>query len=111
MSKVYVVQIQQQWDDGRTTLLPKFDLRPAEKFGELVYLLGPDDVPFESEAAVTKLKERLDDITDDDFILLIGNPCFIGWACAIAAGRLGGKIKLLQWAKRDRDYRVVVVKI
>lgn len=108
MSKVYIVQMQHAWDASRTSKVPKFDLKPAEKFGELIYLLGPDDIPFNTERSSAKLKEGLQGITEDDFILLIGNPCFIGWACYIAGAILNGKIRLLQWAKRDGDYRVVM---
>lgn len=104
MNKVYVVQRQLRWDEERENLLPKFDLTPAEKFGELEYLLGPKDTPFTSEQVIKDLHHKLSYLSKDDYILLVGNPCLIGWAVAIASQYNNGVVRLLQWCNRTHTY-------
>ena len=97
--KVYIVQDQQKRRGGER--VPKFDFSPAEKFGELVFLLDPEVSPFEdSDAVVERLHAALRDFTSDDYLLLVGNPCFIGWATAIAAVFVHGPIQQLQFSSR-----------
>lgn len=109
MSKVYVVQRQLKWDDKREKLIPKFDLSSAEKFGELVYLLGPSASPFTPGPALNELREKMKGVTLDDYILLVGNPCLIGWAVAIACMKTNNVIRMLQWCNRSHEYREVSV--
>jgi hypothetical protein len=105
MSRVFVIQNQHRMNNG--TLQPKFDLQPAEKFGELHYLLSPTARPFSSEHVIGELRDKLRDITCEDYLLLIGNPILIGFAVAIASWITGGKIKVLQWDGKLRAYIAV----
>lgn len=104
MNKVYVVQHQMRWDDEKKDLVPKFDLHPAGKFGELSFLLSPTAGPFNARSIIAELKEKLAKYTPDDYLLLVGNPCLIGWVVALAAKVTGGRIKLLQWSGKDGGY-------
>lgn len=103
-NKVYVVQLQRRWDDSKTDLIAKFDLAPARKYGELVYLLSPTAGPFNSRSIIAELWDKLEDYTPNDHLLLIGNPCLIGWVMAIAAQITGGTVRLLQWNGKERGY-------
>jgi N-acetyl-beta-hexosaminidase len=49
----------------------------------------------------------LRDFSDDDYLLLIGNPVFIGWATAIAAAYNEGRVNLLMWSGKEKGYREV----
>lgn len=106
MSRVYVVQKQFKQDTGGN-LVPKFDLSTAEKYGELVFLLGPTAGPFNSKSVISELKEKLEDYTPDDYLLLLGNPCLIGWAAIVANAKAGGKMNLLQWSGKEQRYVVI----
>ena len=105
--KVYVVQCQMRWDGEKGSLVPKFDLAPAEVFGELVFLLSPSAAPFNSPPIIDELQRKLAGYDDDDHLLLVGNPCLIGMVVALAADANNGRVKMLQWSGRHQSYRVV----
>lgn len=101
--RVFAVQQPHRLSDDRSKLEPKFDLSPAEEYGELIYLLSPTANPFRPVPIVAELREKLSDFTARDYLLLIGNPCLIGWAVALAS-RVSPTIRLLQWSGRERRY-------
>ena len=103
-SVVYVVQKKMRWDNQRQELVVQYDLSSAEKYGPLEFLLGANAGPFNTESVVAQLLEGLRAYTDLDYLLLIGNPCLIGFATAIAAQRTGGKVQMLQWSGTQRSY-------
>lgn len=107
MSKVYVVQNPHRQVNGK--LVPTFNLDPAKKHGELVFLLSPSARPFQSEHVVGVLREGLKEYSSDDYLLLIGNPALIGMATAIAAHFNDGSVKLLQWDGVRGEYNAVSV--
>ena len=107
MSKVYVVQNQHRWDRDKQRFEPKFDLTPAEEFGELVYLLSPTAAPFRPEPIIQELREKLKDYQEGDHLLLVGNPVLIGFAVTVAADVNGGRVSLLQWSGKDQRYIAV----
>ena len=104
MSIVYVVQNQHRWDREANDFVPKFDLAPAAEFGRLEYLLPPPTGPFRPDSVIAELREKLQNFTDDDYLLLIGNPVLIGLATALAAAYNGGSVSLLQWSGKDQRY-------
>ncbi len=104
MSTVYVVQNQQQLSDQSGSLQPKFDFSSAAKFGEFVYLLSPTARPFSPKHVIGQLHEKLSAFTSTDYLLLIGNPCLIGFTVAIAAKYNKGRVRVLQWDGRRREY-------
>lgn len=103
MAVVYVVQRQLRYDSRRRGMVPRFDLEPARQHGRLEFLLGPDAGPGDPEGVLGALHERLRDATAEDFLLLVGNPCLIGWAAAIFAD-LTGRLNMLQWHTREKRY-------
>lgn len=104
MKKVYVVQNQHRWDANRNEFVPKFDLKAAEQYGELVFLLGPTASPFRPESIIEELQTKLATFTDQDSLLCIGNPLLIGWSTAIAADANEGRVASLQWSGKDQRY-------
>ena len=104
MAVVYVIQKQMRYDDRRKGLVSRFNLEPARQYGDLVFLLAATADPFNPEPVLEILRERLEPVTADDYLLLVGNPCLIGWATAIAADRTDGRVNLLQWHARERRY-------
>ncbi len=111
MPRVYVVQDQHKWDREAGRFVPKFDLSSAETFGELAYLLTPTAAPFRPEPVVDELRDKLVWFSDDDYLLLIGNPVLIGCAMAVAAQVNGGRVRVLQWSGKDQRYVPVLVNL
>lgn len=110
MSTVYIIQNQLIYRDGRWS--PKFDFIPAQEFGRLVYLLDPKTNQSDPQRVIEALHEQLRHYTVEDYLLLVGNPCLIGWATAIAAQHSeGAVVKMLQWSGKDRKYVPVVAKV
>lgn len=104
MSKVFVVQDAKWVDPKDGQLKPKFDFTPAAEFGELVFLLGSSASPFNLPPVLSELQERLKGITEDDYLLLVGNPVLLGLAVAIAADYNDGSITMLQWSGAKHAY-------
>lgn len=104
MSTVYIIQ-DQKWVDPETNQLrSKFNFEPAEKYGELEFLLKPSASPFDLEPVLKKLHSTLFNFTDNDFLLLTGNPVLMGLAVAIAADYNQGNVNMLQWSGAKQTY-------
>lgn len=97
-------------------LVPKFDLSEAALFGELTYLLGERARPWHGDpdrrlvinpAVLDEIQTAIGGFTDDDFLLLVGNPILIGIATRCAWEANAGRIKFLQWHGHDQRYMVV----
>lgn len=105
-SKVYVVQNQYKSTAGGN-LIPKFDLEPARVYGPLVFVLSPAADHGQPNKVIDELHIRLREMTKNDYLLLLGNPCLIGWCVAVASHYTGGLLKLLQWESRTKSYLAV----
>lgn len=107
---VYVVQSQQRFDHKIKKLVPKYpDLeKTASKFGKVVYLLSPSAAPWNSEAIVKELEEKLKNFGNDDHLLCIGNPVLIALS-AMVAWKLSedGNVNFLQWSGKEKSYLTV----
>jgi hypothetical protein len=104
---VYVVQNHASYNKNTGMMESRFDLSPAEKFGELVFLLSPITVPNNPVKVIAELREKLRNFSDEDHLLLIGNPCLIGFCVAVAADINEGKVSMLVYNGAQRVYRVV----
>lgn len=104
--RVFVVQNTLHKDEAGA-LVPRHDLTSASIHGELIELLGPSAKPFNSEPIVAELRRKLRDYSDADSILLVGNPCLIGFVVAIAAYHNHDRVRCLQWSGTRREYVVV----
>jgi|5_EtaG_2_1085323.scaffolds.fasta_scaffold04364_6 hypothetical protein len=94
MSTVYVIQDFGTWN-----------LTPALEFGNIKVLLpARRQIIFSSAPTVNRLRQELREITDDDYLLLSGDPAAIGVASAIVSDYLNGKLNLLKWDKQERMY-------
>lgn len=101
MSKVYVIQ-----ED------PKKNLTRAKEYGQLVILMPPNQVTFDSSFAVDMMEKKLKDFDyDEDFLLLVGDPVLIAIASAIVAGVTGGIFKVLKWDRLESDYNALDIDV
>ena len=77
----------------------------AEKYGELVLLLEYNrQIVLSSAPTVRTLKEKLKNFSDDDYLLLMGDPVAMGLACAIASDVNRGRIQCLKWDRMEFKY-------
>ena len=101
MGTVYIVQE-----------MPNHDIAPAMKFGEMKVLLPPyTQIAFSTAPTIRSLRIKLRHFSDDDFLLLTGDPVAIGLACSIAAAYNSGRYRVLKWDRRERMYIPVSIDI
>ncbi len=101
MPTVYVTQEQ-----------PKFNITPAMEFGEIKVLLPPGvDVYHSGGQVADQLKPKLSNYSDEDYLLLIGDPIGMCITCAVAGYWNNGKVKLLRWDRQEHKYIPVSVKL
>ena len=101
MAKVYVVQE----SPGKNVL-------GAADFGTIEILLSSDrQVTFSPGPTVHELNQKLQRFSDDDYLVLIGDPVAIGIACAVAANCNRGRLKVLKWDKQECRYYPIQVEL
>ena len=84
----------------------------AEKYGDLELLLPEgSQLVLSTAPTVRSLKSKLKDFSDDDYLLLMGDPSAIGIACAVASSNNRGRFKCLKWDKREYKYYPVEVNL
>jgi|TARA_R100001163_G_C5047524_1_gene184691 hypothetical protein len=87
------------------------NLLPAAEFGEVQFLLpATSNIMFAPAPTVNRLRYALKDFTEDDYLLLIGDPLAIGVATAVA-NQHARKIKFLKWDNRQYKYYPVEVEL
>lgn len=98
MPKVYITQA------------TPHDLASATKYGELVVILKQaKDQTFAPQPVLRFMKQGLKDFTDEDFLLLVGDPIAMALAVNAAAQANNGRVKLLKWSKKHECYYPVEV--
>ncbi len=70
----------------------------------MVELLSPNAKPFRLDPIVDELWTKLETFCDDDYIICIGNPILLSVTVAIAADVNGGRVHMLQWHGRRKEY-------
>lgn len=109
---VYAVQQQMTFSADSKQLVPRFpSIHKAEAWGRIVFLLSPSANPFSPETVIGDIHEALSGFSDDDHLLLIGNPVLIGMATTIAAYYNEGRAKFLQWSGKHQRYTEISAQI
>ena len=101
---VYAVQEPMRRDHASGEMVPAVDLRPAGQWGAIDILLPSSMHMVNTAPAVRTLRSKLRDFGDEDYILAVGSPGAIGAAVAVAANMNRGRVKMLQWEKREKGY-------
>jgi hypothetical protein len=105
MAKVYVVQVPKRRDFETGRMVPVVDISAAGKFGEMTQPLFPSNgVSFYTQNDVHAVRKLLKEYCDDDSILAVGDPAAIGLSMALAAEVNLGRVNVLRWDKRRREY-------
>ena len=105
---VYVIQ----HIAGSQAGTPKINIMGAQKYGDFKFLLPEfSQMIFSPGPLVYKLRQGLKNFTDDDHLLLTGDPALIGVACSIVSDITGGKYKLLKWDKQESKYYPIEINL
>ena len=92
--------------------MPNHDIAPAMRFGNLSVLLPSNtQIAFSTVPTVRLLKRKLRGFTDNDFLLLTGDPVAMGLASSIAAVYNSGRYRVLKWDRREHMYIPVNIDI
>jgi hypothetical protein len=84
---------------------PQHNIVSALDYGQIETILPPNaQIAFSVVPTVRRIQRKLEKFTDEDYLLLIGDPSAIGIACAVAASKNNGRFKCLKWDKRERRY-------
>jgi hypothetical protein len=106
VSRVFVVHQPTGRDRATGAIRPTMDLSPAREWGELRFILREWENPFtDFDATVAEVRRVLEgeQLSDADWLLLVGNPCLIGLVAAEAA-RITGGLRMLQWDRAQHRY-------
>ena len=105
---VYAVQEQLTFDPQIGMNVPRFStITKAENFGTLVYVHSPSAHPFDMPTVVANCHAALENFCDSDFLILVGNPILLAVTACVAAERNNGKVKFLQWSRKNEQYLIV----
>ena len=108
MNTVYIIQEL----PGTKIGTPKFNIMGAQKFGTLKTLLPEhSQIILSPGPLIFKLRKLLDKYTEDDYLLLTGDPAIIGVACSIASDITNGKYNLLKWDRQERKYYPIKINL
>ena len=105
---VYVIQELPGTKSGS----PKFNIMGAAKYGELKTLLPENSQIIMSPGPlIFKLRKLLKNFTEDDYLLLTGDPAIIGVACSIVSDINNGKFNFLKWDRQEKMYYPIRVNL
>ena len=91
---------------------PKINIMGASNYGNFKFLLPEfSQMIFSPAPLVYKLRQGLKNFTDNDHLLLTGDPALIGVACSIVSDITGGKYKLLKWDKQESKYYPISINL
>ena len=115
MSRVFVVQ-EPLRKEGDGSVGPRFDLRPLERYGEIIMLLGWSDLrpPVNERAVMRKLGdafEKYGGFGKDDYLVPTGHPAAIAMAALVAYDSAPLEVRLLVWDGKFRKYDVVTLNL
>ena len=91
---------------------PYINVLSAEEYGDIVVLFeSGQQIMFSPQPAIKKLRRKLKDFDDNDYLLMMGDPAAMGIACCIASDMNRGKFKILKWDKIQKKYYSVSINI
>ena len=82
----------------------------ARHYGKLVAVLPNEaQVVISATPILRKIQRTLTDFSQEDYLLLSGDPIIMGLCMMVASEKTNGRLKMLKWEKREKDYYEVNV--
>jgi hypothetical protein len=105
---VHVIQEIPGTKDGK----PKINIIGASQYGKLNFLLPElSQIIFSPGPLIFKLRQKLKNFSQKDYLLLTGDPAIIGVACSIVSDITNGRYNLLKWDKQERKYYPIEINL
>lgn len=108
--KVFLPKVVERYDGTAGALVPAFDFSAATRFGALVEVLKPEDNLTFLQRFIPKIKEALENFTEDDYFLAVGDPAVIA-ACSGIILKNQQSMKILKWDRKLRDYFITEIRL
>jgi hypothetical protein len=108
MPRVFVPQVPHKRIGNE--LVEAYDLTPAREFGEVVVLTGPSAKPW-TNSVLDEMSEKLLEVTEEDYILMVGSPVMCAIAVAYMSEELNGKVNFLQWDGLRKRYFPITISL
>lgn len=81
------------------------DITDATSFGDVEILLpAGEQASYSTQPTIRRMGRKLSMFTDNDYLLLAGDPAAIALAAALAARHNGGRFKMLKWDRQENKY-------
>jgi len=104
MSRVFVVQQPSFYNRKNSEWEQKYDLSPAERYGNLIVLLPPGNIPLgDLDDVVDTMDGMLQDFGPDDHLLTLGDPVAIAAAVMLASSYCSS-VSILKWDRIWGEY-------
>lgn len=110
LPKVYIPQLIERWDPTHERMAPAYDFTDAAAYGTLTPILSREDNTLFLAHVVSKAKAVLNDFTEDDYFVAVGDPSIIS-ICASLIFRKVDKLKMLKWDRRRASYIVLEINL
>ena len=108
LSTVHVVQEIPGTKEGK----PKINIIGAAEYGKFKFLLPElSQIIFSPGPLIYKLRQELKNFSEQDYLLLTGDPAIIGVACSIVSDMTNGKYKLLKCDRQERKYYPIEINL
>ena len=84
---------------------PTLDYSPLREHAHWppIVVFGQGQVTLLPQSALAHARARLQGITEDDFLVLNGDPVMIGM-CVALVQELLGRVRVLRWDRREKTY-------
>lgn len=91
------------WNEASQAREPIHDYTPALQYGDLVPVLT-HSVGIGAQAVLHEIRKKLKDFSDNDYLLLAGDPAAI-LLCGMVAGEHNlGRVKMLRYDRKQKRY-------
>ena len=107
-NRVFMTQRPMYRDRATGEFVDKFDLEPAEKFGPIIEVLPPGNIKIRPDT-IEQIHRNMDDFSDQDYLLNVGDPLAMAAVACIASQRTGGVLRVLRWCRFSGAYTPVVM--
>ena len=107
---VFITQEAVTWRNG--VPIPKFDMRPAMKYGSIKVLLPSEMINMVDHTEAIKILQReMVHFSDEDFLVCMGDPALIALSAGVAFKANRGRVNLLKWDRQGNEYFITTLDI